>query len=211
MPHLETSESSSAFAALWRRPLKRGWNFARAWLRSPRSVGAVMPSSPALARAVATQVDVSRPGAVIELGPGTGVVTKALLHHGVGGDRLFLVERDERLAAMLSSQFTGLTVICGDAMRLSAILPAQATGQVNAVVSSLPVIGMPKEVRHAIEAQMAMLAGENGRIVQFTYGPQSPISEQSLKALGLRGRRVKIVVANVPPAHVWVYEKVSGQ
>lgn len=177
------------------------------WLRSPRSVGAVVPSSRALARAMAAQVDVHAPGVVVELGPGTGVVTQALLDAGIETHKLLVIERDRRMYGFMASHFPGLRLLCADAMKLGEVLAEQKVSGVNAIVSSLPLLSMPKQVRGAIENQMAEAIGAGGVIVQFTYGPKSPISPDELARYRLWGRRVKLVVANIPPAHVWVYKR----
>lgn len=183
--------------------------FIGAWVRSPFAVGAVMPSSRWLSRAMAGQVNVKKPGMVIELGAGTGVVTHALLQTGLEPERLVVVERDPRLHATLALHFHHLNVLCADAVYLSDVIAGLSSTRINAIVSSLPLLSMPKQVRLAIERAMAQAIGKGGRIVQFTYGPKSPISKETLKKYHLTGKRVKMVIANVPPAHVWVYHPVN--
>lgn len=178
-----------------------------AWLRSPLKVGAVVPSSRALARAMARQVDIASPGSVIELGPGTGVVTHALLAAGVKPQQLFVIERDKRMFGVMKSIFPDLHILCADALELDKVAASAGMSPVNAIVSSLPLLSMPKMVRVMVEKHMAALIGEKGIIVQFTYGPKSPISADELLRYRLWGKRVKIVVANIPPAHVWVYRR----
>jgi phosphatidylethanolamine/phosphatidyl-N-methylethanolamine N-methyltransferase len=184
----------------------RSHNFLAAWLRSPLSIGSVIPSSRALARAMASQLDLERPGIVIELGPGTGVITHALLQAGVPAERLLVIERDEKLHKLMSSQFSDLNIILADAAHLDQVLESLGIDRVNAIISSLPLLTMPKDIKHTIEHCMAtVIEQDGGIIVQFTYGPSSPISQPALKSHGLAGKRVKTVLTNVPPAHVWVY------
>ncbi len=123
--------------------------FAR-WLKAPQRIGAVAPSSRFLARAMATQVDLRRPEPVIELGGGTGSVTKALLEAGLPIDRLVVVERDVRLYKMLRRRFPGLRVVRGDARHLVDLLRPLGIEAVSAVVSSLPLVAMPKTMRRQI-------------------------------------------------------------
>lgn len=170
-------------------------------------MGAVVPSSRVLARTMARQLDKEHADYVIELGAGTGVVTHALLNHGVTPDRLLVIEREPSLHALLEAHFSNVTVACADATHLGEVLAAHKIKRVYAIVSSLPLLSMPKTVRAAIEKHMAQLIGEDGLIVQFTYGPRSPISKETRSKYHLRGARVKTVLANVPPAHVWVYRK----
>lgn len=175
----------------------------RAWLRSPFSVGALVPSSRFLAAAMVGQIDVATPGIIVELGAGTGVVTQALMDIGIAPERLLILERDARLHRLLRKHFSHLNVVCADAARLDEIL---AGAPVAAIVSSLPLLSLPRALQTAIEQRMAEAIGRHGRIIQFTYGPQSPLSEQTRHRYGLAGKRVKTVLANIPPAHVWVYQ-----
>jgi phosphatidylethanolamine/phosphatidyl-N-methylethanolamine N-methyltransferase len=190
-----------------KRHRHRSDRFIAAWLRSPLKVGAVVPSSRTLAKAMAKQVDVSKPGVVIELGPGTGVVTHALLKAGIAHDKLLVIERDKRMYGVMAAQFPDLDVICADAMELTKTLAERKVTKVSAIVSSLPLLSMPKQVRGAIEKQMAEAIGDEGVIVQFTYGARSPLPKTELFKYRLWGRRVRSVLANIPPAHVWVYKR----
>ncbi|MFO0390002.1 MAG: class I SAM-dependent methyltransferase [Alphaproteobacteria bacterium] len=179
--------------------------FLKAWVRSPLAMGSVVPSSRWLARAMAAQVDTTQEGVVIELGAGTGVVTHELLHSGIPVKNLLVVEREPRLHGLLKAHYPAVNIVCTDALHLNELLKEQGITKVNAIVSSLPLLSIPKEIRRAIVAQMAAAIGDEGRIIQFTYGPGSPISRYSLEKNALVGHRVKTVIANVPPAHVWVY------
>ena len=182
-------------------------HFIAAWLRSPMRIGGVLPSSRALARAMAQQVNLSRDGAIIELGAGTGVVTHALIERGIPRENLLIIEREKPLYETLLKSFPDLQVLCADAMHLAQVLKESGIGKVNCIVSSLPFLTMPASVRITIEEEMAKSIGDNGVIIQFTYGHRSPISASELKRYKLVGERVKIILANVPPAHVWVYRR----
>jgi phosphatidylethanolamine/phosphatidyl-N-methylethanolamine N-methyltransferase len=184
-------------------------HFIAAWIRSPLKMGAALPSSRILARAMAAEVDTSRDGAIVELGAGTGVVTHALLEAGIPRSRLLVVEREKKLHALLHSTFHDVRILCADALELENVIKQAGVQKVNAIVSSLPFISMPAAVRKGIQEQMAKAIGDDGIIIQFTYGPKSPISASTLKRCGLEGKRTKLVLLNVPPAHVWVYKKIS--
>lgn len=196
--------SNSRLKRLFFIPLLKSQRFIGAWMRSPFSMGAVVPSSRALARAMAAQVDPAVPGAIVELGAGTGVMTQALLETGIDAGRFIILERNDRLHHLLMQHFPQLNVICADAARLNEILGAMP---VSAIVSSLPLLSMPRARQAEIERRMVEAVGEHGRIIQFTYGPKSPISDATLRQYPIEGRRVKTVLANVPPAHVWVYRR----
>src|SRR5260370_21870894 len=96
--------------------------FFSRWLKAPHRIGAVAPSSRYLARAMATQVDLRRAEPVVELGGGTGSVTRALLEACLPAYRLVVVESDERLYKMLRPRFPQLRIIRGDALQLVELL-----------------------------------------------------------------------------------------
>ena len=182
--------------------------FWRAWLRSPAGIGAVAPSGRALARAMARATRAVRDsgdGAVVELGAGTGSVTRALLEAGIAPSRLIVIEREPALARILSGRFPGLNVLARDARDLPAILAEHGRTHADVVVSSLPLLAMPRPMRSAIVAAAAAALRPGGRIVQFTYGPASPLGDLAPEA-GLCGRRDARAWLNLPPATVWCYE-----
>lgn len=182
-------------------------HFIAAWIRSPLKIGAALPSSRTLARAMAAQVDIEHEGKIIEIGAGTGVVTQALIEADIPNDRLIIIERDKQLYSILHTVFHNLKILCADAMDLENILKDNEITKVNAIVSSLPFLSMPVAIRHGIQEQMAKSIGDNGIIIQFTYGHKSPINKSELRRYSLTGKRVKLVIANIPPAHVWVYKR----
>lgn len=152
--------------------------FLKRWLRRPLAMGAVMPSGRLLAEALA-QTTLSaiqaREGHVIELGAGTGEVTKALLAAGIPADRLALVERDPELAAFLRRHFRGPKIIEGDAARLSRLLETHGIGKVAAVVSGLPLLSLPNDVVTGIVNGVFETLPRGAALVQFTYGPSPPV------------------------------------
>src|SRR6266404_5948138 len=176
--------------------------FFTRWLKAPHHIGAVAPSSRFLARAMATQVDLRRAEPVIELGGGTGSVTKALIEAGVPVDRLIVVERDVRLYKMLRRRFPQLRIVLGDARYLVELLRPLGIDAVSAVVSSLPLVSMSKTMRRQIINQSFALLGDAGRFIQYTYSLSSPLAGREF---GLRGRVAARVWLNFPPASVWNY------
>lgn len=188
-------------------PKKGKRHFIMAAMRNPFKIGSVVPSSRFLARAMASGADLSRPGIVLELGAGTGSVTNALLQMGIPKERLLVVERDDVLFDIITRNFPHAPIVKADAMKLDEVLEQRGIREVGTVVSSLPFLSMPKNIREAIQQQMEQAIGDHGVIVQFTYGPKSPISKSMLKKLGLRAQRKRTILNNVPPAHIWHYSK----
>ncbi len=180
--------------------LKEGELFFRQWLRSPKSVGSILPSSRALCRTIASEVR-WHPGAyVVELGGGTGVITKALIERGVPPERLVVVELDDALFAYLRQQFPKSPVVQGDAARLGEILAGLGIDRVSAVVSGLPMLNMPESFQRRVVEESFRAMGEDGIMLQYTYLPRCPIPADKF---GLEAELVGFVWRNLPPATVW--------
>ena len=192
------------------RKLKIKPDFLSAWLRNPRQVGAVLPSSGGLTDAMAAQIS-EHPGLTVELGAGTGAVTSALLIRGLPPDRLILVEKDRILAKKLAHHFPSLQVLQGDAARLQQLLGASKLGPADNVVSSLPLLSMRSHTRIRVLAQIFNSLRPEGKLVQFTYSPRPPIPERLAASLGVEGKRIGRIMWNLPPAYVWVYRHTAEQ
>lgn len=184
--------------------------FLRRWLANPRKMGAIAPSAPALARHMAQAARLSdrAGGPVVELGPGTGSVTRALLCAGVAEDRLILIERDRHLHAWLEELFPSASVLHSEARRLGEVLPSEWAGRVSTVVSSLPLNSLARNERDEIvRAAFHVLANE-GCLIQYSYGIPSPLP---YRALGLIGKRTAVAIANLPPASVWRFSRAPAR
>ena len=176
--------------------------FIRTWIEKPLSTGAVMPSSKALARTMARYVDPSESGPVIELGPGTGPVTEAMVQHGVDPARLILVEFNPDFCRLLRTRYPRATVVQGDAYRLRRLLDTYIRSPASAIVSGLPLVTKPVRTRLRLMSDAMALLAPGAPFVQFTYAMVTPIP----KALnGIRAEASELIWLNVPPARVWVY------
>ena len=176
--------------------------FIRSWFEKPLSTGAVMPSSKALARAMARYVDPKASGPVIELGPGTGPVTEALVQRGVDPARLILVEFNPDFCRLLRTRYPAATVVQGDAYRLRRLLETYVRSPASAIVSGLPLVTKPVRTRLRLISDAMALLAPGAPFVQFTYAMVTPIP----KALnGIKAEASELIWMNVPPARVWVY------
>jgi len=173
----------------------------------PQSIGAIAPSSRWLARALARQAEGYLPGKVVELGAGTGAVTRALLAAGVAPENLIVVERDKRLHDLLSKRFPQVCVLRADARGLKGAVHRRGVDEVAAVVSSLPLVSMPLPTRRAIVEQSFAVLDGDGAFIQYTYGPTSPLPRELLATLGLQADKVGFVARNLPPATIWRYQR----
>ena len=184
--------------------------FLKRWLRRPFAMGAVVPSGRLLAAAVARRTVseiAGREGHVIELGAGTGEVTKALLAAGIAPGRLVLVERDPEFASFLRRHFSGPRIVEGDAARLPRLLADHGIAPIAAVVSSLPLLSLPSDVVTGIVHGVFEALPRGAALVQFTYGPTPPVPRALRERLHLDGAHGKRIWRNVPPAVVWTFTR----
>jgi phosphatidylethanolamine/phosphatidyl-N-methylethanolamine N-methyltransferase len=182
-------------------PLADNLRFLRALARRPKNIGAVLPSGPALARAIAEQMPLTGP--VLELGAGTGVVTRALLGHGVAPAALTVVEFDADMAAELACRYPAVRVIQGDAFDLAGTLGSGA-GPFAGIISGLPLLNFPVPRRRAFMEGLTRQLAPGAPIVQFSYGTHAPVVPPD----GFSVHRAALVWANIPPARVWVYRRI---
>jgi phosphatidylethanolamine/phosphatidyl-N-methylethanolamine N-methyltransferase len=196
-----SSETSEGVITMLIGP-QDGLFFSR-WLRRPLRTGAVVPSGRSLARLMASQVDPGTDGLVVELGAGTGVITEALLAHGLEPRRLLVVEQDEAMHGLLLKRFPAARVVCADALQLDVLLRAAGAGQAAAVVSSLPLLSMSERRRQPILKQIFGCLAPGAALVQYTYRPGAPVGAKDLPPWRLEAFPVGRCWRNVPPATVW--------
>ena len=178
--------------------------FLRSWIEKPLHMGAVMPSSKLLARTMAQYVAVDSKGPVIELGPGTGAITNALLEHGVDQKRLVLVEYNPGFCALLRDRYPQAKVVQGDAYTLRTSLGEVLDAPASAVVSGLPLVTKPMLTRLKLMRDAFAALAPRAPFVQFTYSVAPPIPK-SLP--GVSTEASERIWMNLPPARVWVYRK----
>ncbi|MGJ5009452.1 class I SAM-dependent methyltransferase [Bradyrhizobium oligotrophicum] len=178
--------------------------FLRSWIEKPLHMGAVMPSGRLLARTMAQYVDPHGTGPVIELGPGTGAITNALVERGVDQKRLVLVEYNPGFCALLRDRYPQAKVVQGDAYRLRDTLWNVLGAPAAAVVSGLPLVTKPMLTRMKLIRDAFAAMSPNAPFVQFTYSVVPPIPK-SLP--GVTTQASERIWMNLPPARVWVYRK----
>ncbi|MGE4164406.1 MAG: class I SAM-dependent methyltransferase [Xanthobacteraceae bacterium] len=176
--------------------------FIRSWFEKPLATGAVMPSGRPLARTMASYVDPNSTGPVIELGPGTGPVTEALVDRGVDPARLVLVEFNPAFCSLLRARYPKATVVQGDAYRLRPLLGSVVREPAAAVVSGLPLVTKPMRTRLRLFADAMHFLAAGAPFIQFTYAVVPPIPK-AFEAVTAEASDV--IWLNLPPARVWVY------
>jgi phospholipid N-methyltransferase len=177
--------------------------FLNHWLRQPRTVGAIAPSSAALAEAMVASA-LPFDGPVLELGAGTGVFTAALLAAGVAPAALTVVECVPEFAALLRHRTPGARVLACDARQL---LPSHFPSAPTCIVSGLPLRAMPAPVVDEIVTAAFDCAAPDAHLVQFSYGLRCPLPAPTRRRLGLSACRMAWVWRNLPPAWVWRFDR----
>lgn len=177
------------------------------WLRKPRELAAAVPSGPILADALGRLVALDRPGHILELGAGTGSITRGLLRAGCPAQRLVVVEREPPLAHFIGQTLPGITVIEGDAKNLRPLLVERGITVLASAVSSLPIKWFSLEDQRAIVTQVFSLLGPEGDLLQVTNALFSPLPSARL---GLDAEEVERVWMNFLPAQVWRY-RLTGR
>jgi phosphatidylethanolamine/phosphatidyl-N-methylethanolamine N-methyltransferase len=186
---------------------------ARAARRRPRrapvgdrqiGIGAVLPSGGKVARGMAREIDLARPGTVLELGGGTGGVTRGLIDAGCPVERLAVIEREPDLARYLERRFPRLHVLCGDACDVAALLDGAGIQRLAAVLSSLPIKWFPRGAQRAVLEGCFARLGDGGCFVQLTNSLASPLPAADL---GLEGEEVLRIWAHFLPVQIWRYRR----
>jgi len=183
------------------------WRFFRGWVDKPKAVGSIIPTSSVTARRMASVVDPHSGLPVLELGPGTGVITKAILERGVAPEKLYSVEYSEDFVRHLVRGYPGVNFIHGDAFNLDASLGEDRGLIFDSVVSGVPLLNFPvaQRVRYVCDLLDRLPAGRP--IVQLTYGPRSPVPP----GLGdYKVTRFDFVIRNIPPTTLWLYTRPAA-
>lgn len=178
--------------------------FIRSWFEKPLSTGALIPSSKLLARTMASFVDPIVKGPVVELGPGTGPITEALLSNGIDERRLVLVEFNPGFCRLLRKRYPKATVVQGDAYHVRRLFGSVIHGPAAAVVSGLPLFTKPLGTRLRLLTEAFDLLWPGAPFVQFTYAVVPPIPRSLVNVSVEASERIWL---NLPPARVWVYRR----
>lgn len=185
------------------------WIFFRQWLKNPLGIAAFSPSGKQLAKYMISELP--KPATrVVELGGGTGVFTRALIEHGIEPRNLLVLELNDEFYSHLCEQFPQAHVIHGNAVELKALAERDGflgAGLADAAISGLGLLSMSRDTQRAILDATFSVLRPNGRLIQFTYGPASPVPRELVAEMGLQVRRGRFAWRNVPPASVYVYSR----
>jgi phosphatidylethanolamine/phosphatidyl-N-methylethanolamine N-methyltransferase len=197
--------SSGSGTATLAPPIRRGIAnpvmFFRRWLANPLQMGSVIPSSAALCQRIVQHANRAGDEAVLELGAGTGVVSRALLEGGVPPERLIVVEIVREMADYLRQMLPGVLVIEGDARTLPCLLPRHWHSRIGSVVCGIPLVLLPLAEQRRFLAAIEVVAPGRG-FLHYSYCVTSPLP---WRKHALSARREAWTPLNFPPASVWRY------
>jgi phosphatidylethanolamine/phosphatidyl-N-methylethanolamine N-methyltransferase len=181
--------------------------FFKGWIDGPKAVGAILPTSSITARRMASVIDIHSCLPVLELGPGTGVITKAILKHGVKPSDLYSIEYSQDFVEHLNKTYPEVNIIQGDAFDLDTTLGEMKDQQFDSIVSAVPLLNFPMARRIQLIEDMLTRIPRGRPFMQITYGPLPPVPSG-------RGnytvQHYDFVMRNVPPAQLWVYRRPLG-
>jgi phosphatidylethanolamine/phosphatidyl-N-methylethanolamine N-methyltransferase len=175
--------------------------FVRSFLKDPKAMGAIYPSSKRLAEIMASYAVFAQNQLIVELGAGTGVITQAMLNRGIPAERIIAIESSPDLVENFRTRFPKVRVIEGDASCLVEILKNEIR-PIGTIISGLPLRSLSKERTERILSAISSVLSPNGRYIQFTYALRNTVNfyPQHYKLM-----RKKLVWVNIPPAKVEVY------
>ncbi len=179
--------------------------FAKGVVSKPKTVGAIAPTSVRMAEKMASAIDLESGLPVIEFGPGTGVITRAILDLGLAPEKLYSIEYSAQFIPGLKRKYPGVNFIQGDAFDISSIAQKYRIEQFDCVISALPLLNFPMTQRiRLINASLELL--EPGRpMVQFSYSPRPPVPPRPRH---FSVRHFDTIIRNIPPARIWKYQRV---
>ncbi|WP_431321144.1 phospholipid N-methyltransferase PmtA [Rhizobium sp. YTU87027] len=178
--------------------------FFKGMMQGPKTVGSIVPTSSITARKMASIVNLHSGLPVLELGPGTGAITKAILGRGVKPENLVAVEYSTDFYEHLVRLYPGVNFINGDAFNLDKTLGAMKDQKFDSVVSAVPLLNFPMQARIALLESLLDRLPAGRPVVQISYGPVSPIIARPDR---YHIQHFDFIVRNIPPAQLWIYRR----
>lgn len=179
--------------------------FIKGWIKEPKTVGSIKPTGRAAAKLMVQQIPAGDLP-ILELGPGTGVITAMMLEMGIDPKRITSVEYDPEFCAHLREEYPGVNFIEGDAFNLNKTLKDIEGRKFCAILSGIPLLNFDKDERQKLVSGALEWVVEDGPFVQLCYGPKAPVPA---KENVFTARPTKWVLANIPPARYWIYESIK--
>lgn len=182
-----------------------GAAFLRGLIANPRKVGAIAPSSFGLAKLMAASLEIDPHRFTLELGPGTGAITQALLDAGLPAKKLIAIEHSGHFVRQLAARFSGAEFVQGDVFEIKSLMAhRRLAGGIGGTISGLPLLTLPVANRQGLYEDVFDLMEPGAPLVQFTYRPAPPVPTDGTS---FETRCAGRVLRNLPPAWVWCYHR----
>ncbi len=179
--------------------------FIKGWIDKPKHVGAILPTSAVTAKKMASIANPQSGLPVLELGPGTGIITKAILERGIAPEKLVAIEFSTDFYQHLVKAYPGVNFINGDAFDIEKTLGEQWAGQqFDCVISAIPLLHFPMYRRVQLIDKLLDLLPPGRPVIQITYGPVSPVIAWPDR---YQIEHFDFIVRNIPPAQLWIYRR----
>jgi phosphatidylethanolamine/phosphatidyl-N-methylethanolamine N-methyltransferase len=180
--------------------------FFKVWLDNIRHVGTPLPTSSWTGKSMASHIDLASPLPVLELGPGTGPVTREILNRGISPSRLIAVEYSDAFVSLLQDRHPQIRILQGDAFNLVGALADGGKTRFDTIISGIPLLNFPPEKRVDYVQSMLDRMAPGRPLVQITYGPLCPAPNIP----GVRAHRADVVFRNLPPSHIWTFRRITA-
>ena len=183
---------------------KEDIKFLKGWVKNPKAVGAIKPTGEAAARHMASQLPLDKDLPVLELGPGTGVITREILLRGLAPEKLVSIEYSKSFYNDLVQNFPGVQFVHGDAFDLHHSLKHIKYFEFSGVIGAVPLLNVPvaKRIR-IIDESLKRITGR-GPFIQISYGPKPPVDAVPGK---FTVEKSGWILRNLPPAGIWIYRR----
>ncbi|NNH63295.1 phospholipid N-methyltransferase PmtA [Rhizobium laguerreae] len=178
--------------------------FFRGMMQGPKTVGSIVPTSSITAKRMASVIDIHSGLPVLELGPGTGAITKAILGRGVRPENLVAIEYSTDFHKHLQRTYPGVHFINGDAFDLQKTLGDFSDQMFDSVVSGIPLLNFPMAKRISLLESLLDRLPAGRPMVQISYGAISPIAANPDR---YHIQHFDFVMRNIPPAQLWIYRR----
>ena len=191
--------------------MNENFQFFQAFLKNPLKVGAIAPSSPELAAKMLEGIEPDENNILLELGVGTGAITKFLQDRISNKESYLGIELDKNLVKSLNKKFPELNIVCGNACETFSLHQKSGLGKVGAIVCCLPFVSLPNEVGEKIlsEIDKFMQKGCTFRTFQYAHGYYMPSAIKLREFMRNRygkSKRSRLIVKNVPPAYTLTWK-----
>lgn len=182
-------------------------DFAKGMITKPKTVGAIAPTGIRMARKMASAIRPDSGLPVLELGPGTGAITKAILETGIRPEMLISIEYTERFLGGLRHRYPGVQFIHGDAFDLASISKELGIEKFDCVISGLPLLNFPMKQRIKLVNSALEFIDPGRPMVQFSYGLKPSVPAQPKQ---FNVDHIDTVIRNIPPARIWAYTQAES-